>query len=411
MGRRFVELLSHASNLPIITCNRGNVYWDGTTNTTPERTFHVHLDWEVEGSVRSMSTAVWGCISKDSPNSSLFIVDFSCTEPHHMVLLQRHLLLPLAHRIRRYCLVSTDSVYATTNRSDTEPADARVTECGACVDFPPVMTALFRRLNPLLQDELDVIERDILASLSYGEEKRAVELLLAQYGAPRFNCTMLRLPDVIGPFDRSGRYWATVLWLLSGVPLALPVEVASRRMSVVFSEDVVRWIINEIAFEDSQPLQRSPGLETLNLCCQESPTLEDFVSMIRHSLSQEEDQLPLATIAVVSESEGETGDYYPSVDCGPISCHEAFTKRQWLPTPLAAAIHATTMFFSSAEWYRADGQRAELRKALKKLPPHVLGPLTAQRTMLAAPLDLSDSSSDSSSDSTSTFSTFSSCSS
>ena len=50
---------------------------------------------------------------------------------------------------------------------------------------------------------------------SYGFEKLEAEYILkrAALANERMRYLILRLPDVIGPFDDSGRFWAYLLWL------------------------------------------------------------------------------------------------------------------------------------------------------------------------------------------------------
>ena len=54
----------------------------------------------------------------------------------------------------------------------------------------------------------------------------------------------LRLPDVIGPYDRSGRFWAYMMWIKnnSNNPLHINKHSDLRLLSMVYSRDVVEVI-------------------------------------------------------------------------------------------------------------------------------------------------------------------------
>lgn len=54
------------------------------------------------------------------------------------------------------------------------------------------------------------------------------------------------MPDVIGPYDRSGRFWAYMMWIKNNTEHAIHVNKFSdlRRISLVYSKDVVKLIIS-----------------------------------------------------------------------------------------------------------------------------------------------------------------------
>ncbi|CAD7943051.1 unnamed protein product, partial [Amoebophrya sp. A25] len=64
-----------------------------------------------------------------------------------------------------------------------------------------------------------------------------------------FQVVSLRLPDVIGPFDDTGRLWAYWLWLHSGEPILVSDRDAAQPLAVVFSGDVARFIEGLLSLE------------------------------------------------------------------------------------------------------------------------------------------------------------------
>ncbi len=58
----------------------------------------------------------------------------------------------------------------------------------------------------------------------------------------------LRLPDVIGPFDNTERFWATLEWIKASgkYPIPLSREDEERKLAFVYSRDVCRFILQLI---------------------------------------------------------------------------------------------------------------------------------------------------------------------
>lgn len=54
------------------------------------------------------------------------------------------------------------------------------------------------------------------------------------------------MPDVIGPYDRSGRFWAYIFWIKTNDKYAIHINKFSdlRRISLVYSKDVVKLILD-----------------------------------------------------------------------------------------------------------------------------------------------------------------------
>lgn len=67
------------------------------------------------------------------------------------------------------------------------------------------------------------------------------------------NYICLRLPDVIGPFDRSGRFWAYMKWIKEANEHPIHVNKYSdlRLLSLVYAEDVISLIISLLGRESA----------------------------------------------------------------------------------------------------------------------------------------------------------------
>ena len=62
-------------------------------------------------------------------------------------------------------------------------------------------------------------------------------------------CVVLRLPDVIGPFDNTDRFWTTLEWIKksSEFPIPLSREDEDMKLSFVYSSDVSQVIVQLIS--------------------------------------------------------------------------------------------------------------------------------------------------------------------
>lgn len=60
----------------------------------------------------------------------------------------------------------------------------------------------------------------------------------------KFPYLSLILPDVIGPYDDTGRYWAYLKWVerCEKEPIEIDQDSEEKKCSLVFSSDVVRLI-------------------------------------------------------------------------------------------------------------------------------------------------------------------------
>lgn len=192
--------------------------------------------------------------------------------------------------------------------------------------------------------------REFLNSLDgYGRKKLEVEAKFAECEA-YFNSVhhaslrvfMLRLPDVIGPFDDSYRMQKLVLWmkmLMEGkqcLPLGYEAKDLDQPLSLVFSRDVTD-VIEGILFG-----QAKAESGVFNLACREQPLLPDLLVMVhKELLSQLGSEKTLTFDRIEDEF---CMKFFPSVNCGPISIKKAQDQLGFSPTSLAAVLSETVKF-------------------------------------------------------------------
>ena len=225
---------------------------------------------------------------------------------------------------------------------------------------------------------------------SYGFEKLEAEYILkrAALANERMRYLILRLPDVIGPFDDSGRFWAYLLWLPlhRDAPLQLDNGDQTKPLSFVFSEDVVDVIMGVLAqVTRGEPPESSsfkievhgpPGEERkekvgsvgggfgenaiFNLAFEETPSLKEFLELVGECAGAGR---PLEIARVV-----EPDTFYPSVNCGPVAIDRAKKSLGFEPTSLKEAVRKTVAFFEKVDKAHCE---KEYHNVLKKLPAEV----------------------------------------
>ena len=134
-------------------------------------------------------------------------------------------IISQAHKIRHYIFISTDSVFMACDRSHVlaQQGEAGLREEAA---LPPKTAKA--KAAAKMNDEYQY---------SYGKGKLDCELRLAEGGGRSrlefSQYTILRLPDVIGPFDNLGSHLRLQQNLESSKPIGTKVGSACGRISVV----------------------------------------------------------------------------------------------------------------------------------------------------------------------------------
>jgi nucleoside-diphosphate-sugar epimerase len=85
----------------------------------------------------------------------------------------------------------------------------------------------------------------------------------------------LRLPDVIGPYDNTYRFWTTLMWLQRSEEYPMCVSAADEayRLSMVDSLSVATMIVELVKRQEAMG-------EAYNLGFEETCTLTEFIEML-----------------------------------------------------------------------------------------------------------------------------------
>ena len=400
-GRGLVQkLLDEDSTQIVVIINRGRTYWGQANPWNSDRVFFEKGDRETEG----FTTQFNEIIIKHTKGKQLkAVVDFSCFHPRHAMAILNTLIDESYKSNYLYILISSDSVYDVC---DTRTSKGLLSENFADSHSRPKSAR--RRVSLHRQNR-------------YGGNKLRIEDILRTATPLCFNFLALRLPDVIGPCDDTGRFWATYLLAkYNSSLLHMRKSTANTKVSFVFSEDVQKFIIYNIATYHSssrsakieKKLNKNPSTPdwesssseswsssesvsceskeanelfplpkeepkslpndplvyrtSVNICCTETPTMAEFVEKIAALIHNDARQVSTGRRIVTS-----TADFFPSVDCGPIS-HDAATKYfSFTPTSLDSVLQKTVSFFNSQTTRQLklskDEQLDEFRHAVKKL--------------------------------------------
>lgn len=185
-----------------------------------------------------------------------------------------------------YVYISSDSVYEVTAEwaATTTPA---ALDWDADDEFASVELVSERHaVRPLEKKERKRLKRKD----GYGDGKLQVEEALKGVFENDnffpFSVINLRLPDVIGPYDDTGRLWAYWLWLTLGQVVRLHSEGADadQQIGFVYSKDVGRFVGEWLSRGGRSSSSRF--FHTLNFGCKEQAPLGDQIKMFREETIQ-----------------------------------------------------------------------------------------------------------------------------
>ena len=261
------------------------------------------------------------------------VIDFVCFRKKGM-----EDIIAQAHMIEHYIFISTDSVFMACDREKVmaHQEDRGLPEEAAY----PAATKLAKR----------VAKDNNEYQYEYGSGKLDCELLLSaamvgkggregvgghkgrkKGGFSRF--TVLRLPDVIGPWDNLGGQLRLIQDLLAGQTVGTKVGAPCGRISIIGACDVARAILAVLMTGE-----RVYGT-TLHIACTEKPTFSEYVQLVAEVLGVQPVTDPTAEADMVT------------VDIGPIRNTAAITLLSWTPTPLRQTVKEVV------EWYKDSGNR------------------------------------------------------
>jgi len=142
----------------------------------------------------------------------------------------------------------------------------------------------------------------------------AENFLLDMWKKNKFPATILRLPDIVGPYDNKGRHLAIQLSLTRDQPIGIK---GSQKFSVIWAKDVVS-AINETIEEGPKTLGK-----ILNIAGDEEITTQEYAEKIG------------AELKLTPKFDSKRMALLPSIKSGPLD--NGFAKRllnNWYPTPI-----------------------------------------------------------------------------
>ena len=245
----------------------------------------------------------------------------------------------LGCKVGHYIFISSDSVYMCCDR------DKFVEVEGWASSVTPGSTEITLTPMPARLDESSAVRpadseaRVTAAKLDdYGNGKLEIETMLnAAQEANGFPFTALRLPDVLGPNENTGRMTGVFERIISGQAglRVCGVEGAGAKLplGVVYSEDVAAAVC--ACLRAGKP---SFG-QAINIAANETVTWADFVQMVAQRMRDQGHNIGEMELA----PNGRTG--FLSVDIGAISVSKACRLLDWKPTPMDHWLNLTVSWW------------------------------------------------------------------
>lgn len=308
MGKRLVERIRQVfpPDLVVVTVNRGNIYWGNRASPfiqcdrKKDRCGYRNRLLQIIPNYKWVGVIDF-CAFKSRDISESLPVDVFNGEVFPM-----------------YILISTDSVYEVVDLGGVTQVDESL---NVTAKYP---------------------SRD-----RYGFNKLKVEETARALSSDSQSLLILRLPDVIGPFDDTYRLWMYCEWLKSGNDVYVPP--GNIKLAFVYSEDVVEFCLGLVC-----NVPRGCK-ETLNVLCDEQVGLQEFLRIVADCLECE--------LRVANTCSPRT--FYPSVEYRtvPLSGERAKRMFGFKPTPLCEAVKHTVCWLSTAQsMYPAE--YSEMRHSL-----------------------------------------------
>lgn len=257
------------------------------------------------------------------------IVDFCAFKPEDV----RPVYHVLGSRFSfHYIFVSTDSVYMACDPGHFCRPAGRLTEASAVRPADTMLREARHRAD------------------EYGSAKLAIEEELvraAEETSGSFRFTSLRLPDVFGPWENTGRQASLLRKLRDGRRVGLKIldlkgAGANARISLLYAPDAAAAVV--------ATLSAGAGAHgaCINVAAREAPTWLEFVQLLaneqaRAAASHAGDEHGARDMPLALDASRDTG--FLSVDIGPLDISLARRLLPvWTPTCLHAAVRQT------AEW-------------------------------------------------------------
>ena len=297
----------------VVAVNRGKSWdWDKTETLKPRLKCIIHNRKRPLADCRQLARMLdeWGTVDA--------VIDFSGFDGRAV----RESAVVLRGKTLVYIYVSSDSVYEVcekrhgglTRETDTVRPDDQSRRCA-------------------------LKKRD-----SYGHKKlRGEEALKGELMQSDTAYLILRLADVIGPNDATGRFWQLQLWVKLAHLLLIPVLPASvkhRPLSLVYVKDVANALANVVYMDAYQRLRIMNSEFNLAFC--KPVVIEQLIRHIEQKLRLDE-----ASDEHLYDPSNNIPQLYPSVEKGPIDVTKAQMMLEWEPTSWEVAVAETVEFYEN----------------------------------------------------------------
>lgn len=351
MGKDFVTRLvsiPEAERPIVYVINRGKSHWNDEIFKLKDKFEYYYGDRDVHVEYTKLLKYLTTKAAKVSGAGESFkwdlVVDF-CGYLRKEV---KSAIRGLSHRLKLYVFISTDSVYDVS-------------------DMAGLSTPVKEEESIRPSNNAEILKK--AEEEDYGHDKLKCEEYLFSHCSQiseGFPYLCLRLPDVFGPYDSTGRWWAYLFWLqkMKDWPIHSKQESRTKKLSFVFSEDVSRLLLSFLSRVNDQSFIRVVHSQSYNIAFRENPTLDEFLQLMANSIDVGPvnfiDEKGLA--AKLKSSSAIKGKYfYPSVYCPYLDTSKAVRDLGFSPSPMWDAVKKTSEFFVGAGFYAA-----ELKKAYTK---------------------------------------------
>lgn len=255
----------------------------------------------------------------------------------------RSALAEFGPRIRFYLFISSDSVYEVCQPPILEPALTDKTQASGIGDGDWRLSTEEDARRPPKHSQL---RRELRRADRYGHGKLVSEREVARSATRHgFRYLSLRLADVLGPRDNTGRWLGYVAWIIATAVIPafpgvhLPAELQRRPISLVAAKDVAALIAAVVAGrlpDHTQPLDAA-----YNLAFNRPVLLRELLTAMAAAIGAEPRFSELGTGE-------EATTMLPSVERGPVATTLAQDRLGWTPTPLGEVIHESCRFYLEA---------------------------------------------------------------
>ena len=244
--------------------NRGKMYWGQNFKSYPYCKYYYgdrHYYFEYQKLLAYISKKHG--ITKD--NKWDLVVDFCSFERKEI----KSVIRSLGDLCKLYVFISSDSVYDVCDEN--------------------IRKEVLIKEEYAIRPENELTLKKLNNGEDYGNDKLRCEEYLLSHVKDKFNYCCLRLPDVIGPFDSSSRFWGYLRWLQNSKehPVHFNKFTQLRKLSLVYSEDVTIFLLNlldKCRKNDNNYLAKI-NKESFNLSFDENYTLFEFLQSISNKIN------------------------------------------------------------------------------------------------------------------------------